>query len=166
MRTALLKIKEASPELIVVPSRDKELPLILKQAQELGLNQQFFSTQGIDSKSFLEAADSLAEGLIYTRAVVYEDSAEPSVQAALEAYREKYNEYMNLYAADAYDVIKILGQIIKNGAKTSEKIKDALMLVKDFSGVSGPITFNEVGDCSKEYKLFTVKNGQFVPYEE
>jgi len=165
-RTALLKIKEANPELIVASSRDKELPLILKQALELGLNQQFFSTQGIDSESFLETAGSLAEGLIYTRAVVYEDSAEPAVQAALKAYRERYNENMNLYAADAYDVIKILGQVIKNGARTSEEIKNALMLVKDFPGVSGPITFNEVGDCPKEYKLFTVKNGEFVPYEE
>ena len=165
-RTSLLKTKESQAELIVCPSRDQELALILRQARELGLDQQIFSTQGIDSQSLLENAGTLAEGLLYTRAVVYEESADPEVQAALKAYREKYDENMNLYAADAYDVVKILGQIAEDGVTTPEKIKKNLMKIRDFPGVSGLITFNEKGDCPKEYKVFTVKNGKFVPYEE
>lgn len=165
-RTPLLKIKEANPEIIVCPARDKDIPLILRQAKELGLNQQFFSTQGIATRSLLEDAGSLVEGLLYAESVIYEESTSPDVQAALKAYKEKYNENMDLYAGDAYDVIKVLGYVIKTGATTQEKIKEGLKKIKDFPGVSGPITFNEFRDIPKEYRIFTVKNGQFVPYEE
>ncbi len=165
-RTILTKIKAAQPQVILFSSRDKYVAMMLVQARELGLDQQVLSVQGIDSKSFLEIAQHTAEGIIYAQTIVYEDITNPELQETLKEHQNRYGEPMSLYAANSYDVVKLLAKIVKTGIKTSPAIKIALLETRDFPGISGDITFDETGNVHKENKLFTVKNGQFVPYEE
>ncbi len=165
-RTMLLKIKAGEPDVLLFSSRDKNVAMMLVQARALGLTQQVLSNQGIDTKAFLEIAGDAAEGIIYAQTIVYEDTPNPELQAALKKHQEQYGEPMSLYAANAYDVVKLLGKLIKEGAKTSLEIKNALMEIKGFPGVSGDITFDETGNVRKENKLFIIKNGKFVAYED
>jgi ABC-type branched-subunit amino acid transport system substrate-binding protein len=46
-----------------------------------------------------------------------------------------------------------------------DQIRRTLKSVKDYEGVTGKFSFDEHGDVHKEMAIFTVKAGQFVPYE-
>ena len=41
-------------------------------------------------------------------------------------------------------------------------IRDALATYKGFSGLMGPIEFDEVGGVHRKYRILTVENGEWV----
>lgn len=49
----------------------------------------------------------------------------------------------------------------KNGQepKDAEKIKQHFYSLRDFPGVSGPITFDANGDLERGYNIFAIENG-------
>ena len=167
-RTSLTKIKEKNPEVLLLASRYKNEIDLIKQAKELGLNQPVICNLGTDTKSFIDGLKDLAEGIIYPTATVSYDTQNSKLQTALDKYQEKYDEPMPIWAAESYDSIKLVASFIeenKNISQSSE-IKKMLVEANGFPGLAGEITFDETRTVVKDYYLFTIKNGQFVPYEE
>ena len=54
--------------------------------------------------------------------------------------------------------------IERAGSTDSEAIREAVAATKNFPGVTGKITFTEVGDVMKEYTRVQIQNGEFVVY--
>ena len=60
----------------------------------------------------------------------------------------------------------ILFQILgKPDIRSRNAIKNALMQLKDFQGVTGLTSFNEKGDVKKELSLLRIKDDKFVELE-
>lgn len=166
-RAQLTKIKQQEPEAIFLAGLIKESSLIIKQAAELGIKSQFFSTIGIEGKELLEIAGDKAEGIIYTAPYFDVQSKDDVVRKFIEKYKTKYNkEPTYVFAANGYDALKILESVIKKCNINTDCIKNRLYEIKNYPGVSGLTTFDENGDVSKPIMVKTVRNGQFVPYEE
>jgi branched-chain amino acid transport system substrate-binding protein len=163
-KTELTKAKEKNPDVLVFISRYQSVSLLVKQARELGMNQQIISVQGIDTRSFLESTGNLSEGILYGTAMVYEDTKNPELQKALVKYKELYQESMPLYSAEGYDATRLLNSVVNKGASNSEEIRDQFFKVKAFPGLSGSITFDETGLVLKEYHMFIIREGKFVRY--
>jgi branched-chain amino acid transport system substrate-binding protein len=67
-------------------------------------------------------------------------------------------------AAQAYDSIGILLQAIKNvGALDREKIRDAINTI-NYPGITGPTTFDSIGDADKKFQKVIIRGGRFVQY--
>jgi len=166
-RTQLIKIKGKNPDAIFMPAHGPNImALILKQTKELDVNVQFFSTEGFKDESVLEAAGGAAEGVILTSPTQNLDEHYQSFKATFMA---KYSgEEIPIYADYAYDAVKIVALAIKNaGSVKSDAIKNELYKIKGYRGATGEITFDEKGEViGKEYSVFVVKNGQFVPLED
>ena len=63
--------------------------------------------------------------------------------------------------------MRIVADAVKScKGDNSECIKSFLYKVKDYPGVGGLTTFDQNGDVVKPVILKTVKNGQFVKYEQ
>jgi len=165
-RTSLTKAREKNPEVLLLASRYKNEIDLIKQARELGLDQPVICNLGTDTESFIDGLEDLAEGIIYPTAIVSYDTQNTELQSALDKYQKKYNEKMPMWTAESYDSIRLLASIINKEVQTTDKIKEELIKIKDFPGLAGNITFDETRTMVKNYYLFTVKNGQFVPYEE
>ena len=66
----------------------------------------------------------------------------------------------------AYDTAMILFDMISRPEIGSRRmIKDALLNLKDFSGITGQTSFTEDGDCKKRLYLLRVKGDRFVEVE-
>jgi branched-chain amino acid transport system substrate-binding protein len=160
-RTQLIKIKDKAPAAVFLLGYPKDMALVLKQAKELGIDTQFLAPDTFDAPEILESAGEAAEGVIYT--LPKEDVPE----SFREKFKEKYNKEPNVVNALAYDALYLIALAIEKGGYKGEGIKDALYQIKDFPGVTGNITFDEKGDAiDRPLALKTVKNGQFVPYED
>lgn len=164
-RTALTKIKQNPPEVLLFSSRPKNLIQIIKQAREFGFNQPIISTLGIDTKDFIDGLQELANGIVYPTATLKKDIADPVLITALERYKNKYNETLPLWSAESYDAIKLLNKISNAKVNDSDGIKQQLLNTVDFPGLSGNLSFNENRTVNKEYVLYQIKDGQFVPLE-
>ncbi len=164
-KTQLLKIKNTNPEVIYPISSPGDMALILKQANELGLKKQFISDFHIEGPELISGAGDLANGIVYTHSLNLKDNR-PKLQEFINAFKEKYKEEPEYQAALAYDTIRILGMVINKCGDNEDCIKNDLLKIRNFEGITGMINITEIGDTQKLIILKTIKNGQFVPYEE
>jgi ABC-type branched-subunit amino acid transport system substrate-binding protein len=92
----------------------------------------------------------------------FADSPAPVVREFVEKFRLHYAKTPDLLAAQAYDSLFILAQAIKAGATTREELREELLKVRDFPGVSGTTSFNDDGNAAKIPFLLAIQNGRIV----
>ncbi len=78
-------------------------------------------------------------------------------------YLARFGEEPDFSGIYGYEALNILASALKM-ARTLDGpgIKNALLGIKDFPGMQTPISFDEYGDCSRPYGIYTVKDGAFV----
>lgn len=164
-RTQLTKIKSKNPEAVFILALMPQSALILKQLEELAIPSQIISEDALATdEKFLDATENLSDGIIFSGS----DFSRETNPEFWDLYTERFAKNPTIFAAQAYDSLIILSNIIKEKCKTGNPIcvKDELYKVRDYPGVSGLTTFDENGDALKPTVIKTIKNGQFVPYEE
>lgn len=154
LRTQLTKINAKNPDAIYFISNSPDSAVAgLQQIKELGITAEVFASEGFKAADILEAG-SAAEGLIVT-------SVSSGTTEFTAKHRSFYGEEPGPFAAQAYDAATALFMVIKQGARTSEEIKDALYDI-EFQGASGFIEFDQYGDVIGNYDVYEVINGEFV----
>ena len=162
-RSQLTKIKATNLEALFLASLGREAGVIIKQAKELKLNNLFICAQACDNPDLIAIASDSADGLVITAPT---DDANAKFKSL---YQNKYKENPNYVSMRMYDATKILASVF-NACKKDDFDKECLLKemnnVKDFPGSSYSVNFDENGDINDQFILKTVKNGQFVKYEE
>jgi len=164
-KTYLIKAKDKGVKTLYIPGVVADIGIMMKQAKELGLSMQFYSTPGAESSKLIEIAGEAAEGLIYTYPIFNPESFEPVVKDFVQNYEQEYGKTPEFIAANSYDVIKILAQVFKTNGISSEQIKNGLYAVKNYTGASGRLSIDEYGDVIKPIGFKTVKDGKFVVFD-
>ena len=94
--------------------------------------------------------------------------AAPDMFTAMEYLIDEYVkagvllELTDIYAADAYDAVKLLADAIESVGNSGPKIKDYLYGVKDYPGAGGITTFDEDGAVVKPVMFKKFENGEFI----
>jgi branched-chain amino acid transport system substrate-binding protein len=164
-KTELAKIKIKNPEAILVEALMPQSALIIKQIRELGISSQIITDDAIATdKEFLDAIGDLSEGIIFSGS----EFTRETNSKFWDLYTERFGKNPNIFAAQAYDCLMILSDIISQKCRAGDStcVKNEIYKVKNYDGVSGSATFDENGDAIKPISIKTIKNGQFVPYEE
>lgn len=162
-RTQLVKIKASKPDRIYIPGHYKEIALILKQSKELGIDVPFRGAVTIEEPKLIKIAGSLVENIVYTSPYFDVNSSNIKVKNFVDKYNKKFGEKPGVFAAHSYDALMIIASTLKNSdSYTSDSIKNELLKINSFDGVSGSTTFDKYGDVSKPVSIKQVKNGEFV----
>ena len=166
----LQQAKSAGADLVFLPIYYQEASLILAQAKSMGYAPKFFGVDGMDGILTLEGFDtSLAEGVMLITPFSA-DAQDDLTQKFVSAYKAKYNETPNQFAADAYDAIYIIKAAAEkanaNPGMSVEEICNALkgaMTQITFDGVTGlGMTWAADGEPTKAPKGMVIKNGAYV----
>lgn len=164
-RPVLSKVKELAKRVegIYLVSYYKEAGLLIKQLREMKINSNLFCSDAIQDPKLIEIAGKAAEGLIYPHAKT-PDSTNPVVKNFQIKYKEKFGKEYGPTSDTAYDAFKLLVTAINKVGYNTLLVKDYLLNIMDFDGVSGQIAFDKNGDVLKEMEIKTVKNGNFMVY--
>lgn len=170
-RTNLTKIKEKKPDVIIFSDRSTAISaLLVKQAKELGIEATFISADyvSVEAKEFFEITGKGSEGLIYLKPTGSEISSDlPQTKHFFESFKVKYGTLPKVDVGTMYDAINMLIDPLKQCGDDTSCIKEKLYQVKNFHSIYGLIHIDENGDTKGKSFIFkTIKNGQFVPYEE
>jgi len=164
-RTHLLKAKGADAEYILLLAVPNQAGQILKQAKELNINATFIGSSPVEGEDLLKIGGEAAEDLIYI--YPYDDASDiTSMKTYRNKYLEEYNEKPEMLSANIYDTLHILSFCFEKTGDNVESVKDCLYGIKNYKGASGILSFDENGDIVKPFITKTVKNNQFVLYEE
>lgn len=165
-RAALLKVKQDNPDAIYVLGYI-EVAYVMKQAHELGIQCQFLGDPSMESAQVIEVAGEAAENAIYIKAAFDPNKAEGDNKAFVDTYEDEFGEQPEVFAAQAYDTAMILiGITSGNSNIDSVWIRDRLLTVKNYPGVSGITTILPNGDTLKPTEFKTIKSGKFTAFGE
>jgi branched-chain amino acid transport system substrate-binding protein len=163
-RGPLSRIKERNPELLYLPAYTQEYPLILRQAEEIGLEAPILGSETFDDPQTIQAAGDAAEGVVFPSPAAF-DTERPKGAAFQEAFVEKFGKSPGITADTAYDALMIVAEAMESGARTGPELRDYIMNLKDFEGVAGLTTFDAQGDAPKAITFYEVREGQAVPLD-
>ena len=159
----LARIQGLNPDAIFVSALPPEKPLILVQADALGISAPFI----VSSLTNVEvaAAGAAAEGAITFIDWLPTDDT-PGNQAFVKAYSATYGTEPNAFVAASYATVYILAEAIRNAHSTdSAAIRDALSNIMDFDTIFGKFSFNADGDAVYAPGVLIVKDGTLQPFE-
>jgi branched-chain amino acid transport system substrate-binding protein len=143
----LTKAKNLGPEAIVVSGQVDAASGIILQARQLGIDQKvrFIGGNGFNSPKLAEIAGPAADGTLVGSPWFLTKKDEVN-QKFVKAYKAKYGDDPDQFAAQAYDTMFIVASAINAAGGTDpEKMKAALQKTKN-SGVMGPFSFTEGRD--------------------
>lgn len=159
-QAALTKVKGKEFDAIIIPGYYTEAGLITKQAREMGIDKPILGPDGFADAKFIEGAgEKNASNVYYVSGYSTKVALSEKATAFVAAYKEKYGEEPNMFAALAYDAVYMAAEAAKD-AKTSKDIATNLADLKDFEGVTGPISIDKDHNPVKSAIMVKLDNGQ------
>lgn len=162
-KAQLTKISGLAPDVLFVPEYYSKVSLIANQAKEVGCEAVLLGADGWDGvmETLDASAVDVVEGAYFCNHYSADDQSD-KVQNFIANYKAAYNETPNAFAALGYDAAYILADAIERAGSTdSQAIIDALAST-EYEGVTGKITFDEVGDPVKSLTIIKIVEGQYT----
>jgi branched-chain amino acid transport system substrate-binding protein len=142
-RTQLSKIQGLKPDVIYAPLYTRGAGLMIKQAREMGLKQQVLGADVYGTPELIQSGGDAVNGVLYTTFGEYHGSEH---QEFAKRYKEKYGLDVETYATYCYDAFMIAVEAIKRIPKgkaiNGPNIREELLRIKDYHGVTGLTTFD------------------------
>src|ERR687885_2103612 len=158
----LTRLRSMRPQVTYFTGYYADGGLLLKQFEQLGVPGKFMAGDSNNDPTFIKLAGAYAEKALVTGAPI--PQLVPSAAGFVKQYTATYHRGPGAYSAYTYDATNVVVHAITVARSAAPAaIVRALHMTKDYRGVTGPITFNRVGDRVQiQYILITVSDGQFV----
>jgi branched-chain amino acid transport system substrate-binding protein len=147
-RAQLTKIVASGAEVLMTPQYYDEVPLIVKQAHELGWKKPILGSYSWDSAELMNLCGNDCKGSFFS--THYSGvGAKGATKDFIDSYKEKYGYEPDAVAALTWDSIGLLLHAIENTKgltgdlkKDRKAIRDSLATVKKYDGITGTMAFD------------------------
>jgi branched-chain amino acid transport system substrate-binding protein len=122
------------------------------------LDLHFAAALSINPEVLQEVGDA-ANGAFYILAAPATGKA---VDDFVAAYRAKFGNNPELFAAEGYDIVRLIARAIATFTSkpvSGSGIRDFLYRVRGYAGASGTITFDKNGDVTKSFAIMKIEGG-------
>ena len=167
----LTKIKSAGCDVLFTPQYYNEVPLIVSQAHDLGIDIPIVGSDSWGDPQLLELCGADCDGYFFSTHYVA-SGAKGATKDFIDKYNAKYNYIPGDVAALTWDAMRLVVQAVQNcgeitGDLTKDRtcVRDGLASIKDFAGITGNMTFDEQGDPIKCAVIVQIQNGEFTAYD-
>ena len=147
--TAILtKIKSLKPDVIYFSGYYTDGGLLRAQQQQLGIKADFVGGDSNDNPDFIKLAGSSAKGTILINFPTPEFLPYDIAKQFLKDYKAKYGKMpASIWTLMNIDGLRaILYGVEQTKSFDTKKISDFLHQLKDFPGITGPVSFDERGE--------------------
>lgn len=163
----LTAVKAAHPEAVFLPSFYTDAAAIIRQArQQNGLEVTFLGGDGWDCEQFLKLGGKAVEGVYFCTHFSFKESISKGkwkLKNFVRNYEKEYSIFPSTLAALSYDAVRLLADAIRRAGSTEPaRTRAALAATKNFSGVTGNITFDENRNPKKPAVIIRVQDGNFT----
>ncbi len=168
----LTNIIKSGADVLFTPQYYDEVPLIVKQAHQLGWKKPIMGSDSWGSAELMKLCGDDCKGLFFTTHYAAA-GAKGATKEFIDKYNAKYGYVPDDVAALTWDAIRLLVQAIQNTGgltgdleKDRDNVKNALAQIKDFEGITGKMTFTPEGDPIKCAVVVKISDkGEFEFYK-
>jgi len=160
-------LASSQPEAVYIIAYADNTLKVLRHLRERGYNGIICVTSAFYSGQVIKDNPKLVEGIYFPQPAFDVQDERPLVQSFVKAFRARYGDDPDIYAAHAYDTMRVVLQVIKiTPVFQTPEIKKSLQFgLEEFPGVTGVIQFDERGDVRHPPIMFIIKDGQVQNYE-
>jgi branched-chain amino acid transport system substrate-binding protein len=164
----LTNIVNSEAEVLFVPQYYNEVPLIVKQAQDLGWDKQIFGSDSWGGGDLMGLCGDSCKGYYFTTHYAAA-GAQGATKEFIDAYQAAYGTTPDDVAALTWDSANLLLAAIQNTGglsgrlrKDREAIMEEMGQIENFAGITGSMTFTPEGDPIKCAVVVQIdQDGQF-----
>jgi branched-chain amino acid transport system substrate-binding protein len=167
------KTEDMEPEAIVdfdaifIPDSPRIAGLIIPQLAFYDVKDIYLlGTNLWHSDTLIKMAPQYVQGAIMPDGF-FSGSSAPVVQDFVQIFEETYQEKPGFIEAVAYDsAMMVFGVINQPDLRFKSELKNALLNMAVYSGITGQTYFDENGDAQKQLYLLRIKGRKFVELEQ
>lgn len=124
-----------------------------------------FGTNLWHSDRLIEMAKQFIQGAIMVDGF-FAGSNSQKVKDFVEMFEETFDEKPGFIEAVAYDTAMILFDLVsRNDIQSRSEIKNEIMNLQDFQGVTGTTSFDNTGNAHKKLYLLQIQGDKFIELE-
>jgi ABC-type branched-subunit amino acid transport system substrate-binding protein/predicted negative regulator of RcsB-dependent stress response len=157
----VMKLYTPGFDAIFLPGDVAKVGLLAGQLRFHGITAPILGTNELNSPELLRIGGRSVENTVFADSF-FMDSPNPVVRNFVDRYRARFNEPPTAFAAQAYEATQLVLDAILKGATTGRAIRESLKKVKNFPGLSGPLSMTPAGYLERRYSLIQVKGGRFM----
>jgi len=165
--------KEEEPAAIVdfdaifIPDSPKTVGLIIPQLAFYDIRDIYLlGTNLWHSDALIQMAPQYVQGAIMPDGF-FAESAAPAVQDFVKTFENTYEEKPGFIEAIVYDsAMMLFGVLAQPDLRFRSELKNKLLNLVGFSGITGPTYFDENGEAQKQLYLLQIKGRRFVELEQ
>lgn len=169
----LTKIEDSGAEVLFTPQYYDEVPLIVKQAHELGWDKPIVGSDSWGSAELMNLCGEDCEGLYFSTHYAAA-GATGATKDFIERYNEKYGYVPDDVGALTWDTMRLVEEAIKNCGNITgdlqqdrQCVRDGLASIERFEGITGTMKFTEEGDPIKCAVIVKISDeGEFEFYKQ
>ena len=165
----LTAIAAAMPDVIFSTGFNPEVPLIVQQAEEIGITVTFVGGDAWDNAALIEAAGAAIEGSFFSSGFSAEAEPEDLGEDAYQfvtAYTAMFGTLPDGGAALGYDALRLVVQAMRRAVDlTPTAIRDQLVATMNYSGATFISGYDENRHTSKSVVIKRVINGEVQFYK-
>ncbi|MEM7583838.1 MAG: ABC transporter substrate-binding protein [Acidobacteriota bacterium] len=163
----LERIRNAAPDVLLLPNYADEVPLQVLQARSRGLTATFLGTDSWDGDSYPKQAEF--EGAYFIND--WQLSAAGLQSAASREFERRYRQSFagqpKSVSALVFDTFGLLFEAIQQqDSRDHLSIREGLAGLATYRGVTGSFSFRGTGDPTKSLYIFRIEDGRIVFAEE
>lgn len=168
----LTQIVKSGAQVLFTPQYYNEVPLIVKQAQDLGWKGPIVGSDSWGSAETIELCGEPCYGQFFSSHYAAA-GAKGATKAFIDRYTATYGYIPDDVAALTWDALRLAQQAIQDTGKLTGRIekdraavRDSLAKIKNFAGITGNMTFTEEGDPIKCAVIVKINdNGEYEFYK-
>jgi ABC-type branched-subunit amino acid transport system substrate-binding protein len=148
---------------VFIPDAPKKAGLIIPQLAYYDIRDVYLlGTNLWNSKTLLEMSGEYMKGTLIADGF-FADSQSETVKNFVAAFQNAYGRVPGIIEAVAYDSAMMVFQTMRQTATDSRRdLKQALLQIIDFEGVSGRTGFAQNGEAEKTLHMLRINRGRFV----
>jgi branched-chain amino acid transport system substrate-binding protein len=168
----LTKISKSDADVLFTPQYYDEVPLIVRQARELGWKKPILGSDSWGSAELMNLCGDACKGAFFSTHFAAA-GASGATREFIDKYKARYGYVPDDVAALTWDSINLMCLAIRNTGglsgdiqKDRDAVKDRLSHIKDFEGITGKMTFSSGGDPAKCAVIVKINDkGEFEFYK-
>lgn len=161
-RPAIARLQGLRYDALFVPDyADNIVRLLPTLRRSMPQGVQLLGSDGWNAPELTTLTDGSVDGAVFVDGF-FAQALAPQVQTFVNHFSTRYGEVPGLLAAQAYDALVMCGEVLQAGATTRYQLREGLLQIRDFPGVSGLTRVEDNGDMSKQLYVLTIRHGQIV----
>lgn len=162
----LERVGTLAPQSVYVAAYAEDIGKIISELRSTGFEGRILTTSAFAAPVAIEQIGSNSEGVFLTQAGFDVNAEDERVATFVQAFRDKFSLSPDLYAAHGYDTVMALAQALREGGPMPNDFWKSVRGLRDFTGVTGAIQFDERGDVQKYPRVYVIEDGNLIDYEK